>query len=562
MNNVTMNIKNIICIGFSAVFLLYFASIGVDVMDIDAAQYASMCREMLENNSFLQIYDLQYDYLDKPPLLFWLGSWSIKIFGINNFAYKLPSILTAIFAVFCTYKFSRLIFNVSISVLAALILATCQAWFLITNDIRTDTILAACVIFSFWKLQAAFTDNRDGKNMNFFLAFVGIGLGLLAKGPVAIVVPVISYSLFFLYKKEYSHFFRWQYLVGIIIILIILAPMSYGLYQQFDLHPEKNLYDKTNISGLRFFYWTQSFGRITGESEWNNGANISFLFVNMLWSFMPWILFFVVGIFSNLKAILEKKDTKRDKNKILPFIAFVATYLCLGSSKYQLPHYIFVVFPMAAIFTAQIIWEMTEEKKFTLTNKYIHIIQYILLLAIVVLCFTIINFIFISDAYFWNIFIVLATVGLYFLWKLPNIWSDYKVVYLSIYVIFTFNILMTFHFYPQLLTYQMGNNLGRYICEKRIPVDKTYIIDSPRSHSLCFYGKHIFPFAALQDSVAKSGNYIIVDANAYLKLQNKTENYELINSFSEYRVTMLNWEFLNPSTRKNKLETYYLLKIL
>ena len=60
--------------------LLLLACIGVylagvfmiPLMDIDAAQYASISREMLARNSFLQVFDLGKDYLDKPPMLFWL----------------------------------------------------------------------------------------------------------------------------------------------------------------------------------------------------------------------------------------------------------------------------------------------------------------------------------------------------------------------------------------------------------------------------------------------------------------------------------------------------------
>jgi 4-amino-4-deoxy-L-arabinose transferase-like glycosyltransferase len=62
--------------------------LSIPLMDIDAAQYASISREMLERNSFLQIYDLGKDYLDKPPMLFWLSALSMKIFGISDWAYR------------------------------------------------------------------------------------------------------------------------------------------------------------------------------------------------------------------------------------------------------------------------------------------------------------------------------------------------------------------------------------------------------------------------------------------------------------------------------------------
>ena len=62
-------------------------------MRIDAAQYASISAQMAATNSYLEVKDFEYDYLDKPPFLFWLSSLNIKLFGVNDFAYKFPSFL-------------------------------------------------------------------------------------------------------------------------------------------------------------------------------------------------------------------------------------------------------------------------------------------------------------------------------------------------------------------------------------------------------------------------------------------------------------------------------------
>ena len=75
--------------------LVYFTAIRVDVMDVDAAQYAEISREMNQTHQFLQVYDRGDDYLDKPPFLFWISALSMNIFGTGNFGYKLPSILFA-----------------------------------------------------------------------------------------------------------------------------------------------------------------------------------------------------------------------------------------------------------------------------------------------------------------------------------------------------------------------------------------------------------------------------------------------------------------------------------
>src|ERR1700679_564974 len=116
---------------FVVICIIYLIGFGIDVMDVDAAQYASMSREMLASGHFLQVYDFGRDYLDKPPFLFWVSSLSMKIFGVNNFAYRFPSFLFSLFAIFSTFKFASLYYKKEIAVLAAIVLASCQALFLI-----------------------------------------------------------------------------------------------------------------------------------------------------------------------------------------------------------------------------------------------------------------------------------------------------------------------------------------------------------------------------------------------------------------------------------------------
>jgi 4-amino-4-deoxy-L-arabinose transferase-like glycosyltransferase len=93
-------------------------------MDIDAAQYALINREMLERNSFLQVFENGKDYLDKPPLLFWLSALSLKIFGVHDWAYRLPSFFFAIISVYATYRLTLLYYQKTIAQISAMVLAT------------------------------------------------------------------------------------------------------------------------------------------------------------------------------------------------------------------------------------------------------------------------------------------------------------------------------------------------------------------------------------------------------------------------------------------------------
>jgi 4-amino-4-deoxy-L-arabinose transferase-like glycosyltransferase len=195
-----MNRNHLLIVG--SLLLVYFIGFGISIMDIDAAQYASMSREMLRSGNYIHVYDTGIEYLDKPPFLFWISALSMKIFGINNFAYRLPSFLFALLAILSTYKLARLFYNEKTALLSALILATSQGFFLMNHDVRTDTILMGCVAFSIWQLAAWYQTN---KMFHFILGSVGIGLGMMTKGPIALLVPCFGFfSHFFLKRKSAS----------------------------------------------------------------------------------------------------------------------------------------------------------------------------------------------------------------------------------------------------------------------------------------------------------------------------------------------------------------------
>ena len=111
---------------------------NLDVMEVDAAQYASISLEMLKSGEFLQVLDRGQDYLDKPPLLFWLSAVSFKFFGVGSWQYKLPSILFSLLAIFSTFKLGKRLYNAKIGHHAAMILGGSLAMIMISNDIKTD----------------------------------------------------------------------------------------------------------------------------------------------------------------------------------------------------------------------------------------------------------------------------------------------------------------------------------------------------------------------------------------------------------------------------------------
>jgi len=259
---------------WAAIVLLYcIAAYFIDLMDVDAAQYASIAREMTDSSNWMIVQHKGADYLDKPPLLFWLSALSFKIFGAGHFAYRLPSILATFLGLYATYALGKRLYDTKTGQLAALILASSQAWILFNHDIRTDTLLAAFCITSIWQL-VEYAETK--KWQNFLFGFISIGLAMLAKGPLGIVIPGIALSAYWLGQNQMKNLFRPEWMLGIIVILLVLSPMLIGLWQQWKW------------DGIYFYFWKQSFGRITGENSWRNDSGAFFFVHSFIWSFLPW----------------------------------------------------------------------------------------------------------------------------------------------------------------------------------------------------------------------------------------------------------------------------------
>ncbi len=531
------------------IIIYILGSLFIPLMEIDSVQYANISREMLQNKSFLQIFDQGKDYLDKPPMLFWLSSLSMYFFGINDFAFRLPSILMAILAIYSTYKFTLLYYSNEIAILAALVLASTQAMFLITHDVRTDTMLMAWVILAIWQF-ASWLNNRKWHSL--IIAFSAVAFGMMTKGPIALMVPIFSFAPHMLIHRNFKMLFRWEYLVGLVIIIILLIPMDIGLYQQFDLHPEKVMYEKTGTSGIRFFYWTQSFGRITGESVWHENDDFFFLFQNLLWGFLPWTLFLISGLISECTRVIRTKFIVNKNEEWIVLPGFLITYTALGISNYQLPHYIYVVLPFTAIIAAKSLYSLVinwENKFFKNVINGINIFIYILVLAIllVLLLFT----------FNTNIYFVIASLSVmsisFLILMLKKIGAIPKVIQFALFTIITTNLLLTIFFYPTLLEFQLGNAVTKVIRQKNIDKTKFYLYQVYYERSLDFYSNHSFQQVESLNSL-KSNDYVLVKNE--LINQELLTNFNKIEQVSTFHVSTLNAEFLNPKTRESVLTIY------
>jgi len=534
-------------------FVYILGSITIPLMEIDSVQYANISREMLLHKNFLQIFDQGKDYLDKPPMLFWLSSLSMYLFGINDFAFRLPSILMAIVAIYSTYKFTLLYYTEEIALLASLVLASSQAMFLITHDVRTDTMLMAWVILGIWQFSQWL---RNRNLLSIIVAFVAVAFGMMTKGPIALMVPIFSFVPHLLIHKKFKLLFRWEYLLGLFIIIVLLIPMDWGLYQQFDLHPEKELYGRTGTSGLRFFYWTQSFGRITGESVWHENDHFTFLFENLLWGFLPWTVYFIVGLCTDIYKLFKNKLRIDTHAEWITTPGFLITYCALGISHYQLPHYIYIVLPFIAIITAKCIYNTLLNNEGSIFKNILNYFNIFICTIVLLLLIILLIIPFPSNIYLPISLFIISVIIISYIIYTKKIAVPRMLQFFLCTILIT-NLFLSIFFYPKLLEYQLGNKVSKFITENKLNKSSFYLYHIYNERSLDFYSNHSFHNIYNLDSV-KSSDYVLID--------NKTMNAALLKSFvkieqiSAFHVSTLNAEFLNPQTRNTALSYYFILQ--
>lgn len=540
----------------SCIVIYIIGIFAIPLMDIDASQYASISREMLERDSFLQIFDQGQNYLDKPPLLFWLSAFSMQILGVYDWAYRLPSIIVLLAGIYATHQFAKMFYGDAIGKLSAMVLATSQAVFLISHDVRTDTMLMGWVMLSIWQLAVWFKQQRW---LNFILAFVFIGCGMMTKGPIALMVPGLAFASHFLIQRNWKQFFRWEYLVGILIIGIMLLPMCMGLYQQYDLQPGKLINGRPIESGLRFYFWTQSFGRYTGENYYREMSHFTFLLENMFWSFLPWIFFFLPALFLAVKLLVKQKFSITQQQEFITTGGFLLTYLILARSQAQLPHYIFVVYPLASVITAKFLYDLFYLKKWMKWEKglyYFHLfiwgLLWIAIIAITSLVFEEVP----------KIVPVLATVGLgVFIGVAANRTASIpKQLTMAMMTSMGVNILLTSSFYPNLLKYQMGNDAAKVIQSQQLNPEEIKLYGIHNSNALHFYAKHIFPYQPNKQSFS-ADEKVLTSKDSVAVFKHIFPSAKTIHEGNQFAVSLLTFQFLNPATRDAETPKYVILDL-
>jgi hypothetical protein len=231
----------------------------------------------------------------------------------------------------------------------------------------------------------------------------------------------------------------------------------------------------------------------------------------------------------------------------------------LARSQAQLPHYIFVVLPLAAIVTAKGLQQIYFSEGFLKLKKtflYFHGIIFSLLWLVLL---AIVFFVFTDMPLYVKVFAVLAAlIYLYILFikqtKLP------KFIVVALYTIIGVNLFLNASFYPKLLKYELGVSAASFINQNKLPKNNIYLYEIDESRALHFYGNH--SFERIFDSTHLKPNQILITkASNYPALQQKFSASTILYRDAYFGVSMLTLPFLNPATREKEVTPYIIVAL-
>lgn len=510
-------------------------------MDTDSAHHANIALHMHLTGDYVSLVDHNGDYLDKPHLLFWLSAFCYKIFGVTGFAYKLPSFLFTILGLYSTYRLGKALYNKEVGKLSALILATAFAFILANNDVRMDAMLTACIAFSTWQLTAFI---QTKKLTTVAGAALGLALGFSTKGMIAVFVPAIGAFFYILYRKDYKLFGNLKWLLLLLLFAVLISPVLYCYYLQYNLHPEKMVRGKDHINGVKFILLNQSVERFGGQTGDAAKQDHFFFLHSFLWAFAPWSLLVYLYIATRIKNIIRRQLDW------LTISTFVVMLLLVSFSGFKLPHYLNIIFPVAAVMAAVFIISAQSPGKWV---QPVFIIQ-LLISTLLLLAAAVINTWVFPLKYIPLAVgpVLLLAIVFYFL-KSNMYGALQRAVLVPASAIIVFFFLMNAHFYPQLLKYQGGNVLALKTAGKIDPAD-VYFWKNTFSSSFNFYTKTLYkPFA---DSVLQPGRagrkiwlaYDIRDEEEIKKLYHIGQRFETL----DYEITKIDIKFVNPAKRQTQ----------
>jgi 4-amino-4-deoxy-L-arabinose transferase-like glycosyltransferase len=306
----------------------------------DEGRYAEIAREMVVSGDYVTPRDDFELYFEKPPLVYWANAASIRIFGVNEFAARLPAALFSIGQVVITAALADAMFGIASGFFAALVLALSPLFF---GFARFATLDPALAFFLTAALGAFYVASRDDSFSQpsarrwMLISAAMLAMGTLAKGPIVLLlggaIAVTWLAVEHRLRQVAQMPLVW---CGAIYAAIVL--------------PWFILMEARNPGFIRFFFIHEHLERYVSSSE--HGWGPWFFIPIVIGGAWPWIVFVPLG-WSEMRTDSNFADSAvpSDHRSAARFLAiwFIVVFVFFSIPRSKLGSYILPAFPPLAI---------------------------------------------------------------------------------------------------------------------------------------------------------------------------------------------------------------------
>jgi len=361
----------IFCLSLLVIACLVFLFIGLNaypLMDVDETRYAVMSRDLVNSFDLNSLMLNGVPFLEKPPLYFWIVGASIKFFNVfSPFAVRFPIALLASFLVFFTYYVGKKVISRKFGVLSALVLLSSMFFLLLSHVAIIDMVLTVFMTSAIYSAFLSHFCQERYKKYCWWYFYIFIGLGFLAKGLLALAIPLAIVFIYNLLTKTAKEIFKPVYLIpGAILLLVMITPWHVLMYKEYG------------YQFIKEYFLIHHFGRFMGSQYIGRERPLLYFVPVFLLGFMPWtfiFLAFVGDLYKKLVARYKATEGKiKDKlcalveannneQKLLLFatVFFAVVFFVFSTASTKLPTYILPLFPAAALLVGYYWWRSDEK---------------------------------------------------------------------------------------------------------------------------------------------------------------------------------------------------------
>lgn len=277
-------IKNLYWIDVSILLLALIVTLmGIDsygLYEPHEGHFAMVGQEMIWRSDWVTPHLNGSPYLNKPPLLYWLIAIATSIFGSTEFAARLPIGIMGWLGIIVAWKWTRELWGINTSRIAALMLSVTLGWFIFTHQILIDVLLGTLLLTSNYFLWRSLYQPRSW--IHWLGAYISLALCVLTKGLIGVVFPLLGCFALVLVRQDWKIIRRIKLYQGLLLVLAIVLPWFIAVEQ-------------ANPGFLHYFIVNEHFDRLLDrrfppDYEVSKISAVGYLAITACWCF-PWILF-------------------------------------------------------------------------------------------------------------------------------------------------------------------------------------------------------------------------------------------------------------------------------